>query len=85
MRDQDLKKQSFADIWANSVVFNELRDVNNLTGKCGCCEFRNVSMGCRARAYAATGNYLDEEPFCLYEPKSAALKDQHKAPTGVAP
>jgi len=24
----DLKKQSFADIWENSVVFNQLRDVN---------------------------------------------------------
>jgi radical SAM protein with 4Fe4S-binding SPASM domain len=64
----DLKKQTFADIWDNAVVFNELRDANNLTGKCGCCEFRNVCMGCRARAYAATGNYLDEEPFCAYQP-----------------
>jgi radical SAM protein with 4Fe4S-binding SPASM domain len=71
----DLKKQPFADIWENSVVFNQLRDVDNLNGKCGCCEFRNVCMGCRARAYAATGNYLDEEPFCVYEPKTKALKD----------
>ena len=29
----DLKKQAFADIWENSVVFNQLRDVNNLEGK----------------------------------------------------
>jgi AdoMet-dependent heme synthase len=64
----DLKLQSFAEIWENSFVFNQLRDVNNLNGKCGCCEFRNVCMGCRARAYAATGNYLDEEPFCVYQP-----------------
>jgi len=27
----------------------------HLRGKCGCCEFRNICMGCRARAYAATG------------------------------
>ena len=71
----DLKKQSFADIWENSVVFNQLRDVNNLKGKCGCCEFRNVCMGCRARAFAATGNYLDEEPFCVYEPKAKGLNE----------
>src|SRR5215472_167153 len=64
----DLKKQSFAEIWESSFVFNQLRDVNNLNGKCGCCEFRNVCMGCRARAFAATGNYLDEEPFCVYQP-----------------
>ena len=72
----DLKKQSFSDIWDNSFVFHQLRDVNNLQGKCGCCEFRNVCMGCRARAYAATGNYLDEEPFCVYQPKSAGLKEK---------
>jgi radical SAM protein with 4Fe4S-binding SPASM domain len=70
----DLKKQAFADIWENSVVFNQLRDVNNLKGKCGCCEFRNVCMGCRARAFAATGNHLDEEPFCVYQPGAANLK-----------
>jgi len=78
----DLKKQPFADIWENSVVFNQLRDVNNLKGKCGCCEFRNVCMGCRARAFAATGNYLDEEPFCVYEPKTKGLNEI--APAGAA-
>jgi radical SAM protein with 4Fe4S-binding SPASM domain len=67
----DLRKQPFADIWTNSVVFNQLRDTGNLKGKCGCCEFRNVCMGCRARAFAATGDFLDEEPFCVYQPKMA--------------
>jgi radical SAM protein with 4Fe4S-binding SPASM domain len=80
----DLKKQSFADIWENSVVFNQLRDINNLRGKCGCCEFRNVCMGCRARAFAATGNYLDEEPFCVYQPKAAGLKEKEVTHAEVA-
>src|ERR1017187_1332770 len=75
----DLKKQSFADIWENSFVFHQLRDVNNLNGKCGCCEFRNVCMGCRARAFAATGNYLDEEPFCVYQPQAKGLKKEKDA------
>jgi AdoMet-dependent heme synthase len=70
----DLRQQPFADIWANAKVFNELRDTANLKGKCGCCEFRNICMGCRARAFAATGDYLDEEPFCVYEPKSPHLR-----------
>jgi len=74
----DLRKEKFADIWANAKVFNDLRDTNNLKGKCGCCEFRNVCMGCRARAFAATGDYLDPEPFCVYEPKSEALKARVK-------
>jgi len=72
----DLRHQSFADIWHNSQVFRELRDTNNLKGKCGCCEFRNVCMGCRARAFAATGDYMQEEPFCVYQPKTPVLKDK---------
>ena len=64
----DLRKQSFAEIWNNSAVFEALRDDDNLKGKCGCCEFRHVCMGCRARAFAASGDFLAEEPFCVYEP-----------------
>ena len=65
----DLKKQPFSEVWNDSLVFEQLRDTGNLKGKCGCCEFRNVCMGCRARAFAATGDMLDPEPFCIYEPK----------------
>ena len=54
----DLRKQPFAEVWNNSKVFADLRDTEKLEGKCGCCEFRNICMGCRARAYAATGNYM---------------------------
>src|SRR5271167_3286153 len=64
----DLRKQSFAEVWNNSAVFEALRDDDNLKGKCGCCEFRHVCMGCRARAFAASGDFLAEEPFCVYEP-----------------
>ncbi len=58
-----------------AAVFADLRDTDKLEGKCGCCEFRNVCMGCRARAYAATGNYMAEEPFCVYQPKALATKE----------
>ena len=74
----DLRKQSFLEIWENSSVFQVLRDTGNLKGKCGCCEFRNVCMGCRARAYAATGDFMDEEPFCVYEPRTKSLVPARK-------
>lgn len=76
----DLRKQTFADIWENSTVFHELRDTNGLKGKCGCCEFRNVCMGCRARAYAATGDFMDEEPFCVYQPRTQSLRADKQEP-----
>ena len=69
----DLKKQPFSEIWNDSKVFAQLRH-DPLEGKCGCCEFRNVCMGCRARAFAATGNMMAEEPFCVYQPKVATVK-----------
>jgi len=79
----DLRKERFADIWEHARVFEDLRDTGNLKGKCGCCEFRNICMGCRARAFAATGDYLAEEPFCIYEPRSAALKAKKEEPVGT--
>jgi len=59
---------SFPKIWRESRVFSELRDDSQLEGKCGVCEYKKVCMGCRARAYAATGNYLAEEPNCDFAP-----------------
>lgn len=65
-----LKEQSFHDIWHNSKIFNELRNLNLYEGKCGRCEFLKVCGGCRARAYEVSGNYLAEEPYCVYEPRN---------------
>ena len=65
----DITRQTFKDVWENSTVFNQLRNFDNLEGKCGLCEFKKVCGGCRARAYEATGNYLAEEPLCSYQPK----------------
>jgi heme b synthase len=64
----DLRRQPFPDVWHNSPLFKQLRDISNLKGKCGVCEYRLACGGCRARAYEATGDYLAEEPYCVYTP-----------------
>ena len=64
-----IKEKRFKDIWVNSPIFQDLRDLNLYGGKCGRCEFIRVCGGCRARAYEITGDYLAEEPYCVYEPK----------------
>ncbi len=63
-----LKEERFEDIWERSRIFNELRDLSNYGGKCGRCEFLKVCGGCRARAFEISGDYLAEEPFCMYNP-----------------
>ncbi|MEN6331699.1 MAG: heme b synthase [Smithella sp.] len=65
----NVQQQSFAEIWENSEVFRNLRDYSKYGGKCGRCEFIKVCGGCRARAFEATGDYLAEEPLCLYKPR----------------
>lgn len=63
----DLATDSFAEIWNEAKVFKLLRS-GDLGGKCGRCEYREVCGGCRARAYAADGDFLGEDSSCAYEP-----------------
>jgi AdoMet-dependent heme synthase len=64
----DTRVKRFADIWNNSDVFLQLRNPEAYEGKCGDCRYLSICGGCRARAYAATGSFLAEEPFCTYRP-----------------
>jgi AdoMet-dependent heme synthase len=64
----DTRSSSFAEIWNDSPVFAQLRDFKTYDGKCGECRYGAICGGCRARAYAATGSFLAEEPFCTYRP-----------------
>jgi heme b synthase len=66
----DVTKSPFRQIWHTSKIFEALRDVDRLKGKCGRCEYRKVCGGCRARAFEATGDFLAEEPLCSYQPLS---------------
>lgn len=62
----NIRDKSIEDIWTNAEPFVTLRNFKNYRGKCGTCKFVGVCGGCRARAYAATGDYLRDEPLCLY-------------------
>lgn len=66
----NVRDLGFKKAWFESEVFNNLRDFSKYKGKCGVCEFRNVCAGCRARAYTKYGDYLREEPYCVYEPRT---------------
>jgi heme b synthase len=62
-------EKGFAEIWNESSIFQDLRDLGKYRGKCGRCEFIRVCGGCRARAYEMSGDYLAGEPFCIHEPR----------------
>jgi AdoMet-dependent heme synthase len=64
----NVKESPLPLIWRDSTIFAHLRDENALEGKCGVCEYKRVCMGCRARAFAESHDYLAEEPRCSYTP-----------------
>jgi heme b synthase len=64
----NIRETPLPEIWANSELFKQLRAVDDYRGKCHSCQYRKVCGGCRARAYALTGDVLDEDPICPYEP-----------------
>lgn len=69
----NVREKTMAEIWNSSEVFDNLRDPETLTGKCGACSFRFVCQGCRARAFSESGDYLAEESDCNYVPPQYAL------------
>lgn len=67
LRESDF---DFRKLYEESEVFNALRRPEDYGGRCGVCEYRVLCGGCRARAYADSGDFLAQEPACSYVPKS---------------
>ncbi|ORU00907.1 Radical SAM domain heme biosynthesis protein [Anaerovibrio sp. JC8] len=62
----DVRETPFDEIWKNNEVLNTLRTLE-YKGGCGECQFKKACGGCRARAaYYHEGDYMAEEPWCLY-------------------
>lgn len=64
----NVREHSFSELYTNAPLFRAFRDPSTLGGDCGACEFKARCGGCRARAYAATGDPLAAEPDCAYAP-----------------
>jgi radical SAM protein len=71
----NVREKSFVEIYRNSPLFCELRDYSRLKGKCSICDFRDVCGGSRARSFAVTGDYLESDPYCIYQPPNMRAKD----------
>lgn len=64
----NVRRQPLNEIYQGSDLFKALRNKDALEGRCGQCEYRYVCGGSRSRAFAVSGNYMAEEPFCSYQP-----------------
>jgi AdoMet-dependent heme synthase len=73
----NVRRDSLVDVYRNSQLFRVLRDPHQREGKCGACEYVHVCGGSRSRAFALTGDYLAEDPRCVYMPKNYAPEPVH--------
>ncbi len=66
----NVREDNVVDVYRNHSLFRDLRDASKLKGRCGICEFKDVCGGQRGRAYGVTGDYLETDPACVYQPGS---------------
>jgi AdoMet-dependent heme synthase len=64
----NVRTDDLVDVYRNGALFRDLRNPNRFRGKCGRCQYRMICGGSRARAYAASGDPLDSDPLCPYQP-----------------
>ena len=64
----NVRRNRVADVYRNADVFQSLHDPTQFQGRCGLCEYHTLCGGSRARAYEATGDPLESDPFCSYQP-----------------
>lgn len=75
----NVRRDSLVEVYRHSPLFRTLRNADNLGGKCGECEFRNLCGGSRSRSFALTGDCLAEDPRCIYQPKATNTRKRPAA------
>jgi AdoMet-dependent heme synthase len=73
----NIKEKSLKELWdemQSSEFYKKLQNPDNLEGKCGVCEHKEICGGCRTRAYALTGSYFGPDTACAYVPEALRKK-----------
>ncbi len=60
----NVRDRSLRDIYTGSPLLRDIRAAR-FSGQCGHCAYSDLCGGSRARAYAATGDPLAEDPACV--------------------
>ena len=63
----NVRQDSLSRVWKSDTILKQLRNRRLLEGKCGNCKYKMLCGGCRASAYAETGNILESDKNCWYE------------------
>ncbi len=61
----NVRDTSLVDLYRESTLLRQIRAAR-FHGRCGVCEYADLCGGSRARAYAASGDPLGDDPACGY-------------------
>lgn len=74
----NVRETPLLDILSKNEVLEGLRQRHSLKGKCGKCRYKHTCGGCRAIAYYKTGDYLEADPNCFFEPVDEHTRSEHE-------
>ncbi len=63
----NVKENKLSFVYKNHEFLKNLRNTELLKGKCGICYFKDICGGSRSRAYTMKGDYLEEDPVCIFD------------------
>lgn len=70
----NVRRDDLGAVYRDAPLFTALRDPDGFGGRCGLCPFRWPCGGSRARAYAASGDILGEDPLCAWQPGAGPVR-----------
>ncbi len=79
----NVREQSLVDLYRTSRLLRDIRAAR-FSGRCGECEYADLCGGSRARAYAASGDPLGEDPACAYVPSPVSRPAAYLAAAGLS-
>lgn len=71
--------QNLRTIYRTNPTFSALKELSNLKGRCGICEFKSVCGGSRSRAYAELNDPFEEDSICPHNPSMIVQKQANIA------
>jgi radical SAM protein with 4Fe4S-binding SPASM domain len=77
----NIREKSFQQVIDDSEVFQKILNRKELKGKCGRCRYQFTCGGCRAMAYYHSGDIMDEDPTCFFEPIDSTTVCEHEQET----
>jgi radical SAM protein len=66
----NVREQSLPELYRENPLLRQIRAAR-FHGRCGACVYADLCGGSRARAFAASGDPLGEDPACAYRPAGA--------------